>query len=489
MFKLIHISDLHRTGDDPLTNSEIANGIFEDIKQEADAGEDFRTPNALVVSGDIVQGVRLSDREYPASLEKQHEEALKLLIQLTDKLVDGDRSKVVILPGNHDVDRVLAGRSMNVVEDPSALDVSITKELMLPKSKYRWCWRRRELLEITDWQKYDAKMDFYRKTVQKFYHRVQLAFPLDHSRPWNHFRLDDDVVITAFDNCKFLDGYRVTANIFPVDVADANAELNSYGFQPSLKIAAWHHNINGPPMRSDYLDSTDLNAIVNCGYRVGLHGHQHQPDVLPHSIHTSIKNEMAIVSVGSLGAAKEDLPHGCNQQFNLIRVNEDFLSARIWVREMISRGIFGPGTIKHRANKNYFDISWPAAAQSQLVRTNTHGGIDIEQADEIENVLREEGAEKALLLLEQSTLANKTYGHSLKTQCLFELGDWEPLIQHVGSPKNPEQTSIVFEAMMRLARFPEATDMLDKLFDAGIINEGMKSELKGRVVAEQGMKK
>lgn len=54
--------------------------------------------------------------EYPSALMAQYDEAADFLAKLTDEFLDGDRSRLVIVPGNHDVDWNKARAGMQTVE-------------------------------------------------------------------------------------------------------------------------------------------------------------------------------------------------------------------------------------------------------------------------------------------------------------------------------------------------------------------------------------
>src|SRR5438105_1894721 len=104
MLTLLHISDLHRSSSDPISNSEIVSALLTDRNGFSRELPAVSQPDAIVVSGDLVQGVTLDSADYPAELEGQYEVAFDLLMELANRFVDGDRSRVVIIPGNHDVD-------------------------------------------------------------------------------------------------------------------------------------------------------------------------------------------------------------------------------------------------------------------------------------------------------------------------------------------------------------------------------------------------
>jgi 3',5'-cyclic AMP phosphodiesterase CpdA len=57
----------------------------------------------IIVSGDIIQGIRLDVSDPEKKLREQYQEALDFLSKLTDRFVGGDRNRVIVVPGNRDV--------------------------------------------------------------------------------------------------------------------------------------------------------------------------------------------------------------------------------------------------------------------------------------------------------------------------------------------------------------------------------------------------
>lgn len=481
--RLLHISDLHRTGDDPLTNSELLNGIYLDIGQMAELGDDFTQLDAIVVSGDLVQGVSSSSLNPDAELKQQNEEALSFLSDLAEMFVSNDRSRVIILPGNHDVERATAQKAMKKV-DAGKEPRNLGKELANPRSPYRWCWRERCLYEIIDRDLYDEKLNGYRETATAFYEGIDFPIEFDASRAWNHFPISEDVIVTAFDNCKNIDGFRFAASIHPHDVADANIALGKASLSPKLKIASWHHNISGPPLKNDYLDAAELGSLLNSGYRIGLHGHQHLPDAVPFSLHTSSNQTMAVLSVGSLGAADAELAPGCRQQFSVLAIDVGSSKGRVWIREMISRAVFGPGHIRSRSSEIYTDIEWTPAPNIPIVRTSNHGGDLVEIADKIEMLLVEKNTDEAILLIERHKESLGGYGRSLHIRCLQYKGNWPELVKLIASPFSVEETTYLVKAHVSLKQADQARTAVDHALAAQTITVKYANELRNWIRAE-----
>src|SRR3954469_22590120 len=98
MLTLLHISDLHRSPRDPISNSELVSSLLADRESYPFEVPRIPQPDAIIVSGDLVQGLPLGAASYPAELERQYDTAFELLVTLADRFLGGDRSRVVIVP-------------------------------------------------------------------------------------------------------------------------------------------------------------------------------------------------------------------------------------------------------------------------------------------------------------------------------------------------------------------------------------------------------
>lgn len=116
MFSILHLTDLHRAPSDPISNDELISSLVSDRDQYVGEDPTISPPQAIIVSGDIIQGVGLGHADPDAELERQYQAALEFLAELTERFVDGDRAKVVIVPGNHDIDWNRANASMREVD-------------------------------------------------------------------------------------------------------------------------------------------------------------------------------------------------------------------------------------------------------------------------------------------------------------------------------------------------------------------------------------
>ncbi|TXQ19103.1 metallophosphoesterase family protein, partial [Escherichia coli] len=143
MFSILHITDLHRSTTDPISNPELLSALISDRERYERESPPIRAPDAIVVSGDLIQGVGLDAADYEQELSAQYTAAYQFIVSLTERFLGGDRSKVVIVPGNHDIDWNAAFASMEVVSD--AKPPKLPEALYEPGSPYRWDWKSRQL--------------------------------------------------------------------------------------------------------------------------------------------------------------------------------------------------------------------------------------------------------------------------------------------------------------------------------------------------------
>src|SRR5207249_10053035 len=139
--------------------------------------------------------------------------------------------------------------------------------------------------------------------------------------------------------------------------------------------------------RSDYMDSDTVRLLIDKGYRVGLHGHQHKSDASPCSLFTSEEHQLALVSAGSLCAGSVELPTGFFRQYNVVEIADNYRSARVHVREMLVRGVFSAGRLVALGGRSFTDIGWSPPPRNLLVNAARSGGAIVEQAERIEALI------------------------------------------------------------------------------------------------------
>lgn len=174
MFTLLHISDLHRAANEPFSNEEIISSLVADVNRYPSERPTISKPDAIIVSGDLVHGLPLRSAAYPAGLVAQYEIALDLLKRLTDTFLGADRSKLLMIPGNHDVD---FNQSFAAMEEVKAKKEHV-KGLVFsntPDNPHRWSWSDGKLYRVSKPLAYEDRFRYYCDMFNKFYDGVTLV--------------------------------------------------------------------------------------------------------------------------------------------------------------------------------------------------------------------------------------------------------------------------------------------------------------------------
>jgi hypothetical protein len=147
-------------------------------------------PGAIAVSGALTQGVSIGADKWVYSMHEQYRVAGEFLDQLTKRFLSGDRSKIIIVPGNHDVCWNTSFAAMERVP-PDQWPQNVHSALVEPDSDYRWSWHERALYRVRDHGAYAQRMRFYWDFVEAFYKGISLPLPIDRSRGYQIFELFD----------------------------------------------------------------------------------------------------------------------------------------------------------------------------------------------------------------------------------------------------------------------------------------------------------
>ena len=171
---LLHISDLHRTSDPHMSNDDLLSAIFSDSARWKSEGIPW--PDLIVVSGDLIQGVKTDAYEPNAQVLSQYTEVSALLQELAAKFVGSDRSRVIIIPGNHDVNWSRASRAMTPI---NSCPDRIFEGGFQADSGVRWNWEEQRAYQITDSSIYQSRFDHFKKFQSEFYAGLDPS-PLSH---------------------------------------------------------------------------------------------------------------------------------------------------------------------------------------------------------------------------------------------------------------------------------------------------------------------
>lgn len=280
---ILHLSDLHRTPRERLTNRDLLIPLMHDIqtvyavtnrslRRDEPQLPGPREFDLVVVSGDLTQCAKLSE----------YLEAESLLETIVNELLDGDRSRLVVTCGNHDVDWGVCRAAYREVTSPSPDQIRAAQS---PASNFRLEERNgplhHALMERVRNDLYQKRLGGFAEFIKRFYGEM-LAFPLeDPTRQYlifDRFAKSLGIILVSFNSCDQSDHLWRHGSIHRECILNASKELNDrYGSRRGpLRIAVWHHNVLGSPMQPDFLDPAVPLMLAGYGFVLGLHGHIHE---------------------------------------------------------------------------------------------------------------------------------------------------------------------------------------------------------------------
>src|SRR6266852_2726899 len=167
---ILHISDLHRDQGNPIGNRPLLDSLENDRHRYTTKETDkVRSPDLIIVSGDIIHGVRPDTLDFGNKLREQYAEALDFLNKLTARFVDGEKRRVVVVPGNHDVSSPHFYKSLQRIDIAPGRKKELAEQLFGRDSRLRWSWSDFELYEITNLNFYAQRLAAFSEFYKDFY--------------------------------------------------------------------------------------------------------------------------------------------------------------------------------------------------------------------------------------------------------------------------------------------------------------------------------
>ncbi len=472
-YGLLHISDLHRSPTDPIGNPELLSTLLADRDRIVEIGSPEIEIDAVIVSGDLVQGVALGRAGYENELDEQYATAEAFLIEVADAYLDGDRSRMVIVPGNHDVDW---NRSLSGMTPVGEADVPgrFSLEMCGPSADLRWDWRERRVYQIIDRELYDQRLSRFDALIERFYAGTGVVQePLYRL----HSLADERIAVLAFNSCEGNDCFAYHGQIAEDAVANAHLALRDKPFE--LYIAVWHHSIDGEPTQSDYMSGSIVEAMIGRGFRLGLHGHQHHARAATRYIHLPAEEKMAVVSSGSLCAGANELPAGVNRQYNIIRIAEDLCSARVFPREMVIGTTFSETRRPEFGLEANITLDWELPLGYARRREEHEAALTIEA----EELIHQGDFAHAAEILRSIETPEGSYSRGLLLQAFEAQESWVELLTAIGEPSVVADLVRAVGAAIEAGELERAKELLDDHGSSLGLPEGQKSDLEGRINA------
>lgn len=425
---ILHISDLHRDSESQLTSTTLLQSLLRDRTRFIDEGHG--APQLAVISGDIVYGVRATEDEADTKLTAQYDEALDFLNQLADLYFEGDRERIIIVPGNHDVSVPHVERSLKDAPIPADAEgkKKLLRKIFRYDTKFRWDWNNFTAYEILDEKMYADRMSPFADFYGRFY-QGKRTFLLD---PAKQFAIHDfpalRLAFLALSSCHQNDLYNRTGRIHPDALAQGATRMVELSRLGRLGMGVWHHNIQGGPNSTDYADPEFLQVLLDGMCTIGMHGHQHRPQLVEQRFSADRRQGISIVSAGTLCGGPGSLPSGRTRSYNFVELDLKQRIGKIFVRSMTNADFSSPiWAGVHVAEFSGASVEFEFVGVKQAV-----DGLAI--AVEADKLAREGKCQEALVAA-KSDLGNP-YLRRTALAVLIDMGDWAQIAELFASPQN-----------------------------------------------------
>ena len=463
MLTLLHLSDLHRTNSQPrVSNDELFSALVNDSKRWQTEG--IPNPDLIIVSGDLVQGSSIDCSEADEIVTNQYKEIKEFLNCLVNEFLSSDFSKIVIVPGNHDVHWRKSFESMELLNE---YPEKLASNSLNPNSIFRLDYKDFKPYKIVDQNVYNSRFDHFNKFRTSIYKDLK-SNPISQGDLFFQDYPELDVAIAGFSSCFGNDCFCHVGDISPnvLEVSRRNIENSS----SNLAIAVWHHNIIGSPGQCDYMDQKIVHRLIDSGFNIGLHGHQHFPEATPYELRVPNlpSNSMIVISAGSLAAGNNDLPMGEKRQYNIIVVKPDNSNITIHVRAMSAAGVFTGSNRSDFGGKTYLELKLPKST------TQTRNNTDLRKLDEAIEAIAKNSFDLALKKIEP---VSPDYGpevRKIKIEALEGLGKYEELLRFLDPPQSIDEIIRMIKICLDLRQFNQAEAILERnknMIPATILNQ------------------
>jgi hypothetical protein len=473
-YSILHISDLHRDLADELENGPLLDSLVRDIRNYPNQEPPILQPSICIVSGDLIYGVKPGTKDSDTELERQYQQALEFLTGLADELFGGERDRVVLLPGNHDVSypKTIASSTRIDIAGLSAAEHKIlVAELFAPRSSLRWSWSEMCFFRIIDQELYHRRFEHFSRTYAQFYSDAR-TFSF---KPADQFALFDypdlNLSIAALNSCHRNDPMNRAGAFHPDAITSACRELGQTHRSGRLLAAAWHHSVGGGPLQNDFLDHEFSQLLIDNGVSLGFHGHQHMHDCVDERYRLGpTQRKMTIVSASTLCADATHLRPGIPRGYNVVEINTDTWKGTTHSRHMVNTSptmpIWGAGHF-YATGRSFVDfvICQPLAHRPRHLDTV----LALERADEFMR-----NRQWAAAVQELTTVRTVPMAKPLLLNALTELGDDKATIEALWPPESSAEIVLVGAAILTQQSKDRAQEFLGLKAVSGSTDSSVK---------------
>jgi 3',5'-cyclic AMP phosphodiesterase CpdA len=280
---LLHLSDLHFGRHHRFASDDGPNSLLERLRVDLDGlrEKEGLRPDLVVVSGDLAE----------LGKKAEFEQAMRFLQRLV-QTIELPTSRVVIVPGNHDINWHLC------------------------KSYFEECAANDELPV----RPYFKKLDWFHAAFNKFYAGTKgITFAKD--EPWSFFEYPELGVVVAGLNSVIAESHEQHFGFLGEEqLRSFAAKLRPYKERGFLRVGVTHHNPRDQRGGEETKrDQDQLKRLLAPSLNLLLHGDFHE------ETEDALRVNMPVFGVGSLGSAIEQRPEEVPNEYQLVQIRADGL--------------------------------------------------------------------------------------------------------------------------------------------------------------------
>lgn len=216
-------------------------------------------------------------------------------------------------------------------------------------------------------------------------------------------------------------------------------------------------------MQVDYMDPDIIQNLIDGGFSLGFHGHQHKPQFLNTRFRHALNRRITVISAGTLcgGGA-----FGFRRAYSVIELDAQERTARLHSREMQNpdpqRPIWGPRSLPPNLT-SYFDFEFDHPPEP-FVKPNRNT-IALIRAQKF----YDDGEYREAAQMLSPFSASDPLARRLVLGCLTRLDDGPGIISTFDPPESPAEAIALMDALWAENR----RDRLDELLKTPLIEESV----------------
>lgn len=282
---ILHISDMHLI--DQSQSEKLFTQLRLDLKRELSIDK----LSYVIVSGDI--GNKSTETEYNAALSFFNKLSNDFCVK---------NEKIMIVPGNHDLNWDLSKQSF-YFEESESFNPDLKKcykveggySVLIPDSESKKFYNFNKFLYFPIYHdNYPVDFSFQTKTIEDEENMVVI---IGFNSAWNINHIG-----------------RKDASINNDTLNHVICQYSEKKYDNWLKMCVWHHPVSGEEMMNDHF----LEQLIVAGFQICFHGHIHEATNVRFFYDTT--RNLKIIGAGSFGAQASSQPQGIPHQYNLIKI-------------------------------------------------------------------------------------------------------------------------------------------------------------------------